>query len=68
MEVLDIQEHRAKAVYLEPRSVTKAQAAGEERGEDDWHSVGELRDPAMYLKTEEFLRTLQERSRRKLKA
>lgn len=66
MEVVEIQGHRAKTAYLSLLA-TKPPAAIQEHGQDNWHPVEELRDPARYLKTEEFLRTLQERSRRKLK-
>jgi hypothetical protein len=68
MEVLEVRRDRARTAYLETglQSRDLVQKRKPARPEA-WHPLQELCDPALFLKTDEFVRTLQERSRRKSK-
>ena len=59
-EILEIKGARARTAYLD-RGLRARAAKGQTDYQGEWHSIRELNDPALFLRTEEYLETLRER-------
>lgn len=67
MVVLETRGMLARTAYLEAHIRRRANGASRARdGSGRWYPMGELHDPALFLKTEEFRETLQHKSERRL--
>lgn len=62
MEILEVKGDRAKTAYLDPGVDCERPANKEPHS---WHPLECLHDPMLFLKTEEFSRTLRERDKRR---
>ncbi len=66
MEVLEIKGNLARTAYLDPHAEGQAKGTGKATGQPgSWHRLELLLDPALFLRTEEYLQTLCERLERK---
>ena len=62
MEVTEVKGGHAKAAFLHPiplNLISRVNGLSE-----DWHPMALLHDPAVFLRTEEFLQTLRDRPKR----
>jgi len=59
-EILEVKGTKARTVYLDPRLRAKA-AQGQSDYCGEWHSFEDLHDPALFLRTEEYMETLRQR-------
>lgn len=65
MEVVEVAGERAKTDFLDAGAAEGCWRSNR-RLAGVWHSMSDLEDPALFLKTDEYLRTLQEWTGRKL--
>jgi len=59
-EVLEVKGTKARTAYLDAGMRAKA-ARGQANYQGEWHSFAELHDPALFLRTDEYLETLRSR-------
>ena len=57
MEVVKVKGNKARTVYLDAKTPPRTARNG------SWHAFADLLNPALFLRTDEFVQTLREQSR-----